>query len=59
MDQNVLPAQTDGENPEVQNAQEPIGPELMALFRLLLKVAPQEHDFAQCPICKKHGITRI
>ena len=33
--------------------------DLVALFRLLLKNPPPEHDFKTCPICKRYGITSI
>ena len=33
--------------------------DLMALFRLLLKQPPKEHDFRNCPICKRYHITEI
>jgi hypothetical protein len=33
--------------------------DLVALFRLLLRNPPREHDFEECPICKRHGITGI
>lgn len=33
--------------------------DLIALFRLLLKQPPKEHDFRTCPICKRFGITGI
>jgi hypothetical protein len=34
-------------------------PELLALFRLLLREPPADHDFGTCPICKRYGITGI
>jgi hypothetical protein len=34
-------------------------PELVALFRLLMREPPADHDFRTCPICKRHGISRI
>ena len=33
--------------------------DLMALFRLLLKQPPKEHDIRNCPICKRFHITEI
>lgn len=33
--------------------------ELLALFRLLLKQPPKDHDVRTCPICKRYGITEI
>ncbi len=33
--------------------------ELIALFRLLMREPPPDHDFRTCPICKRYGITRI
>jgi hypothetical protein len=33
--------------------------ELLALFRLLVKEPPPDHDFRTCPICKQYGITSI
>jgi len=37
----------------------PIRGDLVALFRLLLKEPPPDHDFKTCPICKEYGITSI
>jgi hypothetical protein len=33
--------------------------ELLALFRLLVREPPKDHDFRACPICKGYGITKI
>lgn len=33
--------------------------ELVALLRLLTREPPPGHDFTTCPICKRHGITKI
>ena len=33
--------------------------ELLALFRLLIREPPKNHDVRACPICKRFGITRI
>jgi hypothetical protein len=33
--------------------------ELLALFRLLVREPPKDHDFRVCPICRRYGITRI
>jgi hypothetical protein len=33
--------------------------DLIALFRLLLKQPPKDHDFRNCPICKRYRITEI
>ena len=32
--------------------------ELIALFRLLVKEPPPDHNFETCEICKDHGITQ-
>lgn len=32
---------------------------LLALFRLLMREPPADHDFTACPICKRYGITGI
>jgi hypothetical protein len=32
---------------------------LLALFRLLVRNPPRDHDFRTCPICKRYGITEI
>jgi hypothetical protein len=32
---------------------------LLALFRLLVREPPRDHDFRTCPICKRYGITKI
>lgn len=32
---------------------------LLALFRLLVREPPRDHDFRACPICKRYGITKI
>jgi hypothetical protein len=34
-------------------------PELLALFRLLVREPPPDHDFNACPVCKRYGITHI
>jgi hypothetical protein len=33
--------------------------EIVALFRLLMREPPSDHDFRTCPICKRYGITEI
>jgi hypothetical protein len=33
--------------------------ELLALFRLLVREPPRDHNFRTCPICKRYGITEI
>jgi len=33
--------------------------EIIALFRLLMKELPPDHDVRTCPICRQYGITRI
>jgi hypothetical protein len=33
--------------------------DLVALFRLLLREPPPDHDFQTCPICERYGIKRI
>jgi len=57
MNQHGLPTRTD--NPEVQNTKEPIAPELIALFRILVKVPPKGHDAKTCPVCKGYGFHEI
>jgi hypothetical protein len=57
------------ENPEISfsrekgaletTAQDNRRAELLALFRLLVREPPKDHDFRACPICKRYGITRI
>jgi len=49
------------EQPETQKetAQDGRQAELIALFRLLMRDPPQDHDFRTCPICKRYGITEI
>ncbi len=32
---------------------------LLALFRLLVREPPRDHDFRTCPVCKRYGITKI
>jgi hypothetical protein len=32
---------------------------LVALFRLLMREPPADHDCRTCPICKRHGIKDI
>jgi hypothetical protein len=41
------------------NSAAPEQPELLALFRLLMKQPPREHDCRTCPICKRYGIDEI
>jgi hypothetical protein len=33
--------------------------QLLPLFRLLVREPPEGHDFATCPVCKRHGITGL
>jgi hypothetical protein len=33
--------------------------DVLALFRLLMREPPTDHDFKSCPICKRYGITAI
>jgi hypothetical protein len=33
--------------------------DLIALFRLLLRNPPKDHDFRTCTICKQYGIDEI
>jgi hypothetical protein len=33
--------------------------QLLPLFRLLMREPPEGHDFATCPICKRHDITSL
>jgi hypothetical protein len=32
---------------------------VLALFRLLMREPPPDHDFRTCPLCKRYGITGI
>jgi len=32
---------------------------LLPLFRLLVREPPEDHDFATCQVCKRHGITGL
>jgi len=34
-------------------------PDLLPLFRLLMREPAQGHDFKTCPICTRYGIDRI
>jgi len=45
--------------PEDKLVKEPVPPELIPLFRILVKVPPKGHDPAMCPLCKKHDIRGI
>ena len=45
-------------NPPANTASGP-SPELLALFRLLVREPPADHDFGTCPICKRYGISGI
>jgi len=33
--------------------------ELLALFRLLAREPPSDHDFKTCVVCKRYGISHI
>jgi len=33
--------------------------DIVALFRLLMREPPKDHDFRTCPVCERHGITSI
>jgi hypothetical protein len=59
MNQHGSPTRTDNPDPEVQNTNEPIAPELIFLFRILVKVSPKGHDVKTCPLCKGYGIHGI
>jgi hypothetical protein len=39
--------------------EEHVPAELIALFRILLKEPPPDHNFETCEICKRHGITQL
>lgn len=43
-------------NPE---ATSPPDYDLAALFTLLVRQPPKDHDFRTCPICQEFGITEI
>jgi hypothetical protein len=61
-DPNKLPSSPNGEaQPEKQKetTQDARRAELIALFRLLVREPPPDHDFRTCPICKRYGITSI
>jgi hypothetical protein len=34
-------------------------PELLALFRLLVREPPPDHDFKTCAVCQRYGIADI
>lgn len=66
----MIPERTSAEKPNLPNSQirspEPRRgtqngewPELIALFRLLMREPSADHDFRACPICKRYGITNI
>ena len=44
-------------NQETKEERLPAG--LIALFRILLKEPPSDHNFETCEICKDHGITQL
>jgi len=54
--QNNQPAKPDNENEAARTIRRA---ELLALFRILMKEPPPDHDFATCPICKRFGLTSI
>jgi hypothetical protein len=37
---------------------EPLSPEMIALFRILLKASPKGHDASICPLCKENRLSR-
>jgi hypothetical protein len=43
VNQHDSPTQTDNRNADVQGAKEPIAPELIALFRILVKAPPKKN----------------
>lgn len=55
--ESALPAVIQNETGDQQRDGERL--ELIALFRLLMREPPADHDFRTCPICKRYGITRI
>lgn len=54
-------SETPQSNPEVESEgiEEADRSALLALFRLLVREPPRDHDFNTCPICKRYGITKI
>lgn len=42
-----------------ENKAERRSADLIPLFRLLSRRPPMDHDFRNCPICKRYGITEI
>jgi hypothetical protein len=57
---NIQAGREDGKSeeksPKIDSVREA---QLLALFRLLTKEPPPDHDFKTCPICKRYGITKI
>jgi len=60
---NAVPPSPDAERSEIREPNAEVekapSPELLALFRLLIREPPAEHDFGTCPTCKEYGITSI
>ena len=64
LSQGIAPLTPEGDQPRgahtpPANAAPGPSPELLALFRLLVREPPTDHDFRTCPICKQYGITGI
>jgi hypothetical protein len=59
MNQHGSPARTDNPGREIHKTKEPIALELIALFRILVKAPPREHDTKTCPLCKDYGFHEI
>jgi len=57
--QESLPGKKKCEKEPKQEEHVPSAPELLPLFRLLMKEPPQGHDFKTCAVCKQYGIDRI
>jgi len=53
------PANKKCEREPIEKGQAYSAPELLPLFRLLMKDPPQGHDFKTCAACKQYGIDRI
>ena len=52
-----FPSTAKGKDPD--NDPPSFAPELVALFRLLMREPPPGHDSKRCPLCRAYGIKRI
>jgi hypothetical protein len=56
MDANIARHDPRISEPQIDEVSMAIPPELVVLFRILLKPPPKEHDATSCSVCVAYGI---